>query len=290
MANRKRFSLRHSHAYGPDFANSLFISQRLSKSTFLTELQSAQTGTGAVAYRVMLANKGDASLAIGLGPELESSKWTVGTFAAGGSEFAAGTYTDDADQATVTLSAVGSANSGHVVAATEPFSAIRYTTSGVVEAGALDRAWYYWNGTLWVDMTTTHVLKTTVAADVVIPASSTYEVVFQPPAEWVTADSDDITGLNSGNWYCIRMGYKTQPDTAAVAASLKVVHPLRLSVQLADADGEFEYVSTRGIPLTGDGEALWAVQTGTADATLANMKYVTVIGENAGEAGTLGSE
>jgi len=32
------------------------------------------------------------------------------------------------------------------------------------------------------------------------------------------------------------------------------------------------------------------VQTGTADATLANMKYVTVIGENAGEAGTLGSE
>jgi hypothetical protein len=293
MANRKRFSLRHSHAYGPDFANSLFISQRLSASTFLTELQSAQTGTGAVAYRVMLANKGDASLAIGLGPELESSKWIVGQFDAANATDG-GTYADDADKAAVPLEKTGDNFDGHIVAATEPFSAIRYVigTAGVKGAAAYNRNWYYWNGSQWAEMTLANYRIKETSISTVELAVGTHEVVFQPPAEWATATSSDITSLNSGSWYCIKMAPTVAPaTTAAIATSLKVLHPLRLSVQLADADGEFEYVGgDRGIPLTGDGEALWAVQTGTADATLANMKYVTVIGENAGEAGTLGSE
>ena len=294
MANRKRFSLRHSHAYGPDFANSLFISQRLSTSTFLTELQSAQTGTGAVAHRVVISNKGDADIVIGLGPELESSKWIVGQFDAANATDG-GTYTDDADKTAVPLEKIDDDHDGHIVAATEPFSAIRYVigTAGV-SGDAYERNWHYWNGSQWTEMTTAnHLLKTTLAETVVF-ATGVHEVVFQPPADWAAATSSDITNLNSGSWYCIKMGAPAAPGgagkVAAIATSLKVLHPLRLSVQQADDGGEFEYVSTRGVPITGDGEALWAVQTGTADDKLANMKYVTVIGENAGEAGTLGSE
>ena len=277
MANTQR---RRFHPYGhklegPDFSNAFRVRQLLNNS-FLTQLKPAVATDGMVVHWAVLSNHSATDgMTIGLGGELPTDKWKIGTW-----DNSAGTFTEDTDKANVPLEVTGQNNDGHIILSTEPFSALRYIcgTQTVDSGGDYVREFQYYNGA-WATLST--LAETTAAPG----WEATHELLFEPPADWTTINTDPISSLPSGDWYAVRFRATTEPSTAAIATSVKVLDPLRCRVSHAsDTDDVLLVNSERGIPVCDANEALWACVN-----VASTGHFASIYGEYASDSGTLGS-
>lgn len=288
MPQRIRNATHSPSAHGVDAANAFFV-RRLMRNSFLDELRTGAAGRGIAVHRALVENDAAGAVTVGIGARLANGKWDAGQWTQATTTFTDDTTdAQDAGASDFPLHVAGTNNDGHLIACLEPFSAVLYDigTAFVDTDGGATEEWSYWDGTQFTAFTP--LART---ANPMFAATGRNEMLFQPPADWATATSTQITGLATGSWYVIRYRATDAPSgvgaVAASATTIQVWDPLRVAFGQTGGDATADLVppSSGGLLLCGDGEGL-VVAISTANAG----NLVSVCGEDVGNAGVLGGE
>ena len=268
--NAPRFRVYRGRVMDMDSANVLNIGTKIAAAS--TTVVSSQihgfpvagAEQGLTLQNISIKNDGNANdfFVGGLIENSSNTNWQAGTWSGAGT--GTGTYAVDSDGAAVAASSGN--NTGLVVAADRPFTAVVFDCSTTKDTSGGDwvETLTYWDGDSWNDLTpyliVSPTLNGTISTSHLFATTDEQLVLFSPPQDWAKITSTtrpDTSESDLDGFYAIRWLSTTSQTQKPVVATFNV-GSLR-SAYMGMGKTSALVAETQHTPLCSAAEAPWFV-------------------------------